>query len=152
MLYALVKMQDAKLLETAHANKIASHTVGRIKKKLLGEGIIRILRIPDLDALGFELLALMHVKYKLDKRDEYGHQAAEIFRISSDADSISFSLFENYTDYKNYYNRKLKYLKENGLVDEEPVVLLFPLQKMKHVKDFSFAPLVRKLLEVDAGF
>jgi len=152
VLHALVKMPGAKISEIAYMTGVAPHTVGRIKKKRLDEGIISIRKIPDLGLLGCELLAFMHVKYKLGKKSDYGHQVVGVFRIDSDADSASFSLFENYTDYKNYYNRKLTYLRENDLIDEYPVVLLFPLRKLRVVKDFSFAPLVKNYLRLMLDF
>jgi len=102
--------------------------------------------------LDCEVLACIHVKYKSDKRTGYEHQAAEILRIDSDSEMVSLSLFKNYTAYKDYYDRKLEYLRSNDLIDEDPVVMLFPVEKLNAFKYFSFAPLVKKVLEVDAEF
>ncbi|ODS41115.1 hypothetical protein BEH94_01050 [Candidatus Altiarchaeales archaeon WOR_SM1_SCG] len=152
VLYALVKFPDARLSEIAGITGIASHTVGRIKRKLLENGIINIFNVPNLDVLDCEMLALIHVKYKLNKINDYENQPADVFKIRNDAESISLSLFENYIDYKDYYNRKLEHLRENNLITEKPIVHLFPVKKLNIVKNFSFAPLVKKLIGVDAGF
>ena len=150
VLCALVEMPDAKNDEITVRTKVSTHVVSRIKKKLFENGIIKLRNIPDLKLLGFELIAFMHIKYKIDKGNEHEHQPAEIFGINSDAESATFCLFKNYTDYEEYYNRKLQYLGENDLIDEEPAVLLFPVQKLKPAKEFSFAPLVKKVLEIDS--
>jgi hypothetical protein len=97
-------------------------------------------------------MALIHIIYKLDKRNGFSHTPEDIFRISSDFESISLFLFKNYTDYRNYYDRRLEYLRKNDLIDKEPDVLLFSMQNFNQFKGFSFAPLVKKLLEVDAEF
>jgi len=152
VLYALVKMPDAKNIDIAHRTGIAMHTISKIKKNLLERGVIKIRKIPDLEMLGCEVLAVIHVKYKSGKRAGYGHQASEILRIDSDLDMVSLSLFKNYTAYKDYYDRKLEHLRENDLIDEDPVVMLLPVEKFNAFKYFSFAPLVKKVLEVDAEF
>jgi len=152
VLYSLVGMPDAKNIDIAHRTGIAMHTVGKIKKNLLEMGVIKIRKIPDLEMLDCEVLACIHVKYKSDKRTGYEHQAAEILRIDSDSEMVSLSLFKNYTAYKDYYDRKLEYLRSNDLIDEDPVVMLFPVEKLNAFKYFSFAPLVKKVLEVDAEF
>ena len=152
-LYALVKMPDAKTEEITSKTGIPDHTLFRIKKKLLDEGIIKIIKIPNFAFLGCcELMALIHTEYKLDKRNGFSHTPEDIFRVSSDFESVSLSLFKNYTDYRNYYDQKLEYLRKNDLIDKEPDVLLFSMQNFTQFKGVSFAPLVKKLLEVDAEF
>lgn len=153
VLYALVKMPDAKTEEIVSKTGIPEYALSRIKKKLLDNGVIKILKIPSLEVLRCcELMALIHIKYKLNARNGCNHNPECIFGISSDSESVSLFLFKNYTDYRDYYDKKLEHLRKNDLITEEPDVLLFSLQKFNHFKEFSFAPLVKKLLEVDAEF
>jgi len=147
VLYTLLKMPDVKNETITAETGITTHTVGRIKKKLLQKGIIKMRKMPDLDVFGSELLSFMHVKYNHNTIEEYD-QGTDFFKVDSGSDSVSLNLFKNYTEFKDYYNSKFESLKRNDLIDENPSVILFPIQKLMHVKDFAFAPQMKKILGV----
>ncbi|ODS38002.1 MAG: hypothetical protein A7316_08710 [Candidatus Altiarchaeales archaeon WOR_SM1_86-2] len=142
----------AKISDISRITGITAHTVSGVKKKLLEKKIMETHKIPNFNILNCELFALTHVKHKHGRGGDYVSQPMEVLRFDSGADMVSVSLFKNYTAYKDYYDRKLEYLRDNDLIDGEPKVLLFPIQKLRYVKDFSFAPLMKKVLKVDIEF
>jgi len=152
VLYALLKIPGAKISDISRITGITAHTVSGVKKKLLEKKIMETHKIPNFNILNCELFALTHVKHKHGRGGDYVSQPMEVLRFDSGADMVSVSLFKNYTAYKDYYDRKLEYLRDNDLIDGEPKVLLFPIQKLRYVKDFSFAPLMKKVLKVDIEF
>jgi len=152
VLYAQVLMPEAKISEVSNITGITTKTVSVIKKKLYDKKLIEPYKIPNFNVLNCELFALIHVKYKHDKKDDHEPHASEILKFDSGAEAISISLFQTYTDYKTYYDRKLEYLIEKDIIDGKPDVMLFPVQKLKYVKNFSFTPILKKVLEIDAEF
>ena len=152
MLYAIVKYPDAKNSKIASLTGITEHSVGEIKKRLFEKKIIETHTIPDFNILGCELFALVHAKYRLRKTSDYGCKGADILKFKNKTESISLSLFKTYIEYKRYYDEKSDYLEKNDIIREKPVAVIFPVERFVYAKDFSFGPLVKKVLDIDADF
>lgn len=128
-------------------------TIERIRRELVDNGLIRRLFVPDLKKLGFEILAFYHIRYNPNKpptlRDlDFLKANSSLFFASRKFESVIISAHPNYQSYKNDKMRRIRYLRENNLVAEGPLIRKYMLEKMKIIKDLDFVSITRKILGI----
>ncbi len=153
--YGLVKYPD--LLDNRVARKIGvtRQSVTKMRKKFEADGLLKAIRVPNLKALGFEIMVLAYIRYNpkspMTKRADVKKLWDELpilFNISSTLEGVMIMTAKNFRDYEQIWNKLVKFYKENEIIKEEPTVHLFSIEDMDMMKYNVYAPLVKKVLGV----
>ncbi len=153
VLHALVKWPEDNNIELAKKTGKMRSTVSKIRKKLLDDGVIKIVNKPLMDKLGSELLVFFHAKFspkypmanRKDGMEMNMKTSTPFFKISGDLESMGLLIPRNYTEHTDLYNKVISYYKERGYCEDAPYLLLLPIEQII-TKKLDFAPLVEKLL------
>ena len=151
--HSIVKYPEANNIEISKKTGKTRSTVSKIRKRLLDEGLIRIVNMPTLDKLGCELMVSYHSAFnpKFPKKDRtdgtelMAKIVTPILHINGDIESSGLVAFKNYTEYTELSNKVLSFYKEKNYIQESPFFLFFPFQQLKWTK-LDFASLTEKLL------
>jgi hypothetical protein len=132
---------------------ISRHTVSRMKKRFYSDGNLTEMRIPDLNLLGFEILAFYHIRYDPSnppdiEKDELTplRNRSTIFMASRQFETVIISIYSNYDEYRIDKTKKIQYLKEKNWLAENPIIRMYSLNKLIVIKDFTFVPITKKVL------
>lgn len=152
--YGLIRYPESS--DVAIANKISMgrHTVGRLRKMFEEEKLIITIRIPNINKLGFKILALTYSKFNpltpLEMRKEGVNMILRdypnILMITSNLESINLFVLRDFHEFQNTKDSIISYYKENNFLAEEPVILNLSIPRMMIYKNFEFTPLTKKIL------
>ena len=135
---------------------VSRHTVSRLRRKFEESNLIRMIRLPNLQKLGFEILTFHHIRF--DPRNPPNMDTDEAVVLMSDStvffasrrfEAVMISVYRDYEDYKRDMTKAVQVLKENGWIAEDPVVRTYGLNSMVFIKDFKFAPIASKVVGCD---
>jgi hypothetical protein len=132
---------------------LSRHTVSRLKNKFYSLGIIKDITIPNLSLLGFEILAFYHFQFNPGKYPSITDIAqidtpSTIFLARKKYETVLISAYPSYQDYKQDKMNKIRFLKENDFISYSPFVRKYMFDQMESIKEFDFAPITRKILEI----
>ncbi|MGC9307802.1 MAG: hypothetical protein ACP5FL_03395 [Thermoplasmatota archaeon] len=156
VLYGLVKYPEEPDKGLATILGVARQTVSRLRKQFEHKGYIAQMRIPDLRQLDFEILAFYHVRY--DPANPPDFEAGEaavllsdnvIFMASRPFETVLIAAYHTYGEYKADKVEKMQVLKEREWTATNPVIRTYSLSKSEIIKDFTFAPITKKILQID---
>lgn len=154
--YGLVKYPEQSDKGLAAVLGVARQTVSRLRKQFEENGYIVPMRIPNLRQLGFEILAFYHIRY--DPANPPDFEAGEavvllsdnvIFMASRPFETVLIAAYHTYGEYKADKVEKMQVLKERGWIATNPVIRTYSLSKSEIIKDFTFAPITKKILNVN---
>lgn len=130
---------------------LSRHTISRIKNKFFEYDLIKKITIPNLNKIGFEILAFYPIKYNPSKSPT--NKDIEILDTSSTVllahrmfETIIISAYPTYQHYKADKMKKIRYLKENNLIQSAPIVGKYIFERMVTIKKIDFIPLIIKNL------
>ena len=134
---------------------LSRHTIARMKKQFFEDGILYRLTLPNLKALGVDILTVYHISFNPHKAPSITELASldsssTVFFASRKFEAVFLSAYPTYQDYKEDEMNKIRYLKENNLFSHAPFVSPYMFEHMAIIKDFDFVPLVRKILKTDS--
>ena len=148
---ALVEHPTATTQQIGDLVGLSRHTVARLKNHFFDSGLLQLLTLPDLQKLGLDILTFYHISFNPNKAPSASDLAAidspyTIFFASRKFESILLAAYPTYQQYKADEMTKIRYLKENNLFSLSPFISTYRLGHMAFIKEFDFAPLVRKTL------
>jgi len=154
--YTMVSHPDENDRQIAQRLNITRQTVFTVRNRLYRNGLIRRINIPNLRALGFELLVFAHLHLSphapLEKRkhdiQKLLQDASHILKISGNLESILISVYRNYLHFQRSYDTLRRYYRSQGYLIEDPQIKVFPLHEDSISLEYNFAPLLGKVLEV----
>jgi DNA-binding MarR family transcriptional regulator len=131
---------------------VSRHTVASIRKDLEARGLVRTVLMPDLRRLGFKVICFYHVKYSPKRPLDIAAlepspimNANTFFMASRKYETIMLSVYTDYDMAKMDNMRKVQFLKENGRIDQLPVIHEYSVNNMAIIKDLTFGPITRKI-------
>ncbi len=135
---------------------VSRHTVSRLRRGFENDDLVRKIILPNLKALGFEILVFYHIRFDpsnppILENDEAGSllSDAAIFLASRRFEAVMINVHSDYDDYKSNRTKVLQILKENGWIAEDPMIRSYGLSTMVFIKDFKFSPIARKIVGCD---
>jgi DNA-binding MarR family transcriptional regulator len=155
VLHALIESSDANDATIAGKTGLSKHTISNIRRKLEEGGLIRTITIPDLNKLGFEILCFGHTK--LSPKCPYDPETFDMSILNTDSgiffaakrfENITLSIYRSYEDFKVENSALIRYLKENNMIADMPLVRLYSIGRMITIKDLVFGPFVKQLLDL----
>ncbi len=154
--YGLVRYPEQSDKALAAILGVARQTVSRLRKQFEKKGYLTSMRIPNLQQLGFEILAFYHIRYDPANPPDFEDGEAEmllsdnvIFMASRPFETVLIAAYHTYGEYKADKVEKMQLLKEREWTATNPVIRTYSLSKSEIIKDFTFAPITKKILHVD---
>jgi len=134
---------------------LSRHTISRMKKQFFEDGLLHQLTLPNLKALGVEILSFYHISFNPDKAPSITELSlldspSTVFFASRKFEAVFLSAYATYQDYKEDEMKKIRFLKEKNLFSHPPFISTYMFERMAVIKEFDFAPLARKILQ--SGF
>lgn len=153
ILHAMVENPDATDLMLADIVNMSRHTISKARKKLEEADLIAKKRIPNLEKLGFRVLAFHHINFNPskpldDELLESGilNNPSSIFLAARGFECVLLSVYKDYEAYREDHGIQLQYLKENNYLADMPVGGKYMIPNMVVMKDMVFGPIVKKTL------
>jgi len=155
----LVKYPESSDNEIGGKLGVSRHTVSRLRKSFEQNNLLRKINLPDLKKLGFEILTFIHIQF--DPRNPPDIETDDISLLMSDSsiflasrmfEASMLSVHTDYDDYKKDRTRIMQILKENKWIAKDPLIRTYSLNEMIFIKDFTFAPIAKKILDCDLQF
>jgi hypothetical protein len=121
-------------------------------------GLVRTLRVPNLAALGYEVLVLFHHQYRptiqLAQRREkeeamYARQPV-VFRVASDLESLEVLAFHDFAEYLRSSVALSKFNREHKFIAGEPHQVVFSMRDLYALKNHVYAGAVDRALGTEA--
>jgi DNA-binding MarR family transcriptional regulator len=133
---------------------LSRHTVARMKKQFFEDGILHRLTLPNLKALGVDILTFYHISFNPHKAPSSTELScldspSTVFFASRKFEAVLLSAYPTYQEYKEDEMKKIRFLKENNLLSHPPFISPYMFERMVVIKDFNFVPLVRKIFKGD---
>jgi hypothetical protein len=135
---------------------VSRHTVSRLRRRFDENNLVRRISLPNLQKLGFEILAFYHIKF--DPRNPPNMDNDEAVSLMTDStvffasrrfEAVMISVHMDYDDYKANMMKIMQVLKENKWIAEDPLIKTYGLSNMVSIKDFKFAPITHKIVGCD---
>ncbi len=153
--HGLVRYPDLPDNRIAEKIQTSRFTVTKIRKRFYDEKLMRTTCIPDIKKLGMNILAFNHSKFKPNmttfKREKCLRNTLQIyptiFHVSRDLESMSIAVFNNYKDYQEAYDLVNKCRAEFEFLKNEPETLLLSIPRMTTIKNHTYEPLTKKILD-----
>ncbi len=134
---------------------LSRHTVARMKKQFFEDRILHRLTLPNLKALGVDILTVYHISFNPHNAPNMKELTAldsssTVFFASRKFEAVFLSAYPTYQEYKRDEMDKIRFLKENNLFSHPPFISPYMFERMAIIKDFDFHPLVRKLFRTNS--
>jgi DNA-binding MarR family transcriptional regulator len=148
---ALVAHPTATTQQIGDLVNLSRHTVSRMKKQFLEQGLLQLLIIPNLKAIDIEILTFYHIRFNPNKAPSPNdlsrlNSPSTIFFASRKFEAVLLSAYQTYQKYKEDQMNKIRFLKEHNLFSHPPFINTYILDRMQVIKDFDLPPLVKKTL------
>ncbi|MCD6461197.1 MAG: hypothetical protein J7L61_00430 [Thermoplasmata archaeon] len=148
---ALVMHPEATNKKIGEVTGVSRQGVAAIKSRLLEEGFYVVRRIPDLQALGFEILVLAHTVFSpvstVEAREEairyMEEHVPQFFMISSNTQNVLMAAARNYEEFVHYKNQVLSLYRRMNFINDEPTITLMPLTELIHVKYHDYGGAIK---------
>lgn len=150
---AIIKNPQASTQTIGEMVNLSRHTISRLRKRFYQQKIMTDITIPNLHVLGFEILAFYHFqfnpgKYPCIEDIEEIDTSSTIFLARKKFETVLISAYPSYQDYKEDKINKIRFLKENDFISYTPLVRKYMFDQMESIKEFDFAPITKKILEI----
>jgi hypothetical protein len=154
--YAIVKYPEFNDNEIAKKVSMTRQYVSNARKKFEYGGLIKTINMPNLSALDFQMVVLMHVtvnpKSSLSARrhgiEKIMSQGAHIFDIAGNLEFVLISAFKDYPEYEKIHDDMVNYYTEHDLLLKTPVTKIMLNRDIKLRINGRFAPLVKKVFGI----
>lgn len=149
---SLIEHPNATTQQIGEFVGLSRHTVSRMKTKFFDLHLLKHITIPDLQQLGFEILAFYHLQFNPGRAPSkedivYLDAPSTVFLARRKYETVILSAYSTYQDYKEDKMEKIRFLKENDFISYNPIVSKFMFEKMIILKNFDFTPIAKKIIE-----
>jgi len=159
VLYGLTQYPEMNDTSLSKKLGIPRTTVTGIKNKLRKREFYRRINIPDLAALGCELLSVSYLKFNplglVEERKKYIEKIFEqpelIYAQSTDTEEILVHVSKSYTDFKMDMDSISRMYRGNNYV-ESIDTYQFPFRLSRIPRFLDFAPLLHNLFDLKIGY
>jgi hypothetical protein len=151
--YNIVNTPNLNLKDLGNKLNISRLTVSRVNSKLIKEGLIKPIVIPNLKSLDFEIIGVFMVM--IDPNIPVGQDILSSNKINSPSvifnakrafQAVIISAYKNYDDYILGTIQRTNALREYAYLGKRPISFLHSIQNNIMIKDMEFAPLLKKCL------
>lgn len=153
----LVRHPDLVDNDVARKTGVTRQSVTKIRKRLESERLLATIRVPDIQKTGMEIMALSQYEAvpgatlaaRKKGMEWVIKEMPAFFHVAGQREGIVIGLAGSFRELqKHQYEASRMYL-ERGYFKEEPTLTMMSVQDLAVVKDFTFAPLVKRVLQVE---
>ena len=144
------------IVDNSIAKKIGvtRQSVTKIRRRLQSEGLLLTAKLPDLEALGSQIVAFAHYRLKeganLQKRKKAlawtVKELPGFFQVANDREGVILGLARDFPDTQDHIYNTLSLYHKEGFLAGEPRIMLFAVRDLNVIKDFVFGPIVDNVL------
>ncbi len=157
VLVGLVKHPDETDTLIADEVGVSRNTVANAKRKFIKKQICFPRVVPNIDKLGYKLMAFNYRKFNpkisLEARTEAVEKTRELisphFYLSKNLDGFMISAHQDYESYNSTYDDLMRWYARKEYILEEPINYNFSIEDMMEIKPVNFLPLIMKILDFD---
>ena len=154
VLFGLVKYPGLNDIELADRVNASRMTIGKTRKKLMSQNMIRTINIPNLEMIGFELLVVTHGKFNMAMSEGLKFYVSELLKRIGPGiltafgknEIIMINMFRDFQEFKNSMAAFTQVYKEHEVFSEPPRRLLFSLNNMITTKNHDYSSFVGKIM------
>jgi DNA-binding MarR family transcriptional regulator len=155
ILYYVVKHPGLSASKLSSIVPYSRHTISRVKEKLLEDGYLSCIRVPDLSKLNYSILSLFHAK--IDPKNPLQPEMARnreilqedsIFFVSRPTELIMLAAYENYVQYNRGMSSFNQFLKVNNYQRGIPTIRNHSLGEAIWIKRFQYHQLVKETFDL----
>ena len=136
---------------------VTRQSVTKMRKRFQDLDLFINLRIPNLDLLGFEMLAFVHTSYRPSSNlrgragpiSEIYDDLPIIFKAETDREGVELVATRSYSDFERYFGTLVTHLRRHRAIEVDPMVLLFTLDDFETVKNHVYAPVLSRVVDQD---
>ena len=152
-------IQNPDLLDSSISKRIdvTRQSVTKMRKRFSDLDLFFTQRAPNLDMLGFEMIALVHttytptstVKARSPALAKMYDQLPIVFKADSNREGVEIVATRSYREFETYLNRMTSSLWEQEAIEADPKVLLFTFDDFIAVKNHVYSPGFTRVVEHD---
>lgn len=150
VLRGLVQYPESSDKTIAEKIGASRQAVSSMKKRFEEIGIMKTVRMVDLEKIGYGILAVAHsvftpqasVKVRKDGIRHILETIPSILNIASNPENVLVAPTKNYDEFHSMKKGALELYGKRGFLRDEPRMTLFPFSDMTIVKDFDFSGFV----------
>lgn len=150
----LVANPDLHDSSVAKQIDVTRQTVTKMRKSFEALGLIRTVRIPNLQMLGYEVLCLLHQRYRpsqtLEVRgtleEPFYEKLPVVFRVAGDMEAIEILAFRSFKEHVEAMVAISRFNREQRFVAREPEALTFALRDLFPIKNHIYDRAVDRVL------
>ncbi len=157
VLYGLVKDPMMPDEQTGRMLNVTRQMVSRSRKELEKKDLLKTVRIPALEGLGVDIIAVLFINFRPDidigERQESTRalfaNLAAVFTIQGKDKMLAIFPCMNLGDFKRIKKKIMEQLTRKGSLLKEPWFKLLSVSEGKIFKDFVFAPYLLNRFEIE---
>lgn len=151
--YALTKFPGLNDSEISQSTPLPRPSISQTKRRLINDGLITVLHVPDLIKTRGELLVFRHVAFPDLSRVEFAsfinNTGHNLFFALSGSEACYVNAYEDYTEFEMKGKQEEKFLSENNMVALSTSILSLPMVTYENIQ---FHELVRKIFSLKVKF
>lgn len=133
---------------------VTRQTVTKMRRRFESLGLLKLVRIPNLAAMGYQVLVVLHQRYRSNQvlENRLGAEAAffdkqpVIFRVSADSEAVEVLAFHSFQDYVDSMNAISKFNREQHFIEREPNAFVFSVKDLYAIKNHVYDRAVERVL------
>ncbi len=156
ILHGLVKYPS--LADSRVCKKIGTtrQAVARMRKKFEKDGIIRTVKIANLNKIGYNLFVLFHIRMDPNRNAKEIKEGISkitnimppVFMISEDVQIIHLSAFRDFEQYQDLTNELYSFFVENELFETPPVSIPFSIHSVNIGMNHDYSRVIKNILGI----
>jgi hypothetical protein len=154
--FYLVQYPEYSDSAIANKAKYSRQTVKKARERFYKEDLMKTRRIPNLEKLGFKILAFSHSKCNPKKTLEERRMGIEevcklktpVFHAIKNFERVSITPFKDFEEFHDIYEKTTNFCAEKEVLIDEPITFLLSVPRMSMIKNHEYVPLVRKVLNI----
>ncbi len=155
VLTGLIAYPESSDKTVAEKVKASRQAVSSMRKKFEDIGILRTIRIVDLAKVGYQMMAIGHLRFRpqapLSTRwigvERTANRVPTMLFVATSPETVAVGLMSDYDELHSLTKDFLDYYAKKGFYREEPTVVIFPVSDTKIIKDFDFSGFMKRLAQ-----
>ena len=156
VLFGLVRFPGLNDIELSDRINASRMTIGKTRKKLINQNLIRTINIPNLEMIGFDLVVVTHGRFNMGLTEGLKFYVSEllkrigpsIFTAFGKNEILMINVFKDFQEFKTATSAFTQLYKEQEMFSEPPKRMLFSLNNMITTKNHEYASFVAKVLGI----
>ncbi len=157
VLYGLVKYPDMPDKQIAERINVTRQSIARARKDFEATGLIETKRVVNLKKLGYEILALAHVKFRpetlIENREEGIQQVVDwipaFFWVAENLETMLLGAYQNFEELQRSKMKSIALYKKFDFLKEEPMLQLYSIPNIKFLRHYDYSEMILDMLDIE---